>query len=1596
MKSKRVLAFGMAVILSAGSVFCGDVSEVRAEVSENLPEAAFSWDFENVEGNDAGNGAVISGTAKVLEDVEKKSNVLELYGGNNGSSYMSLPENLFEGAENGFTISMWVKADPSAGAYTRVFAASNDVLGSTNNGGNNWSSPDFGLAAGGNVYDVTLYVGEPGKATSNKTKLKYNQSLSRNKWQYYTVAVNKDAFSVYIDGKKVEYQDAVDNTKPVAEVLQHMFADDYLKTLKYASLGRSFYTSDKDFIGKLDDVAFYNETLSEEQIKALYESTRFDEPARKAELVYQWDFENVDGKNAGNGALLEGSAAIIDDQVKGNKVLSLQGGDNGSSFMSLPGDLFSNLGNDGFTVSMWVKAAYDAGDYVRLFTASNSELGATRDGGNNWTSPDFALVTGGNVYDATIYVGEPEKATSDALKIKYNTHLTRNAWQLLTVSVSPSSWQVFINGKEVGYNDAQQGTKSAAEVLPKLFADGYLEKLTYNALGRSVYTSDDDFKGLLDDVSFYKGIMDADQALELFQSYGDVDTSAPAGDLIVDMEAKTGAVKHGATGFLYGLGSDNVPNVNLLTGLKPNIIEQNAPHGLQHPSGDTLEVADTFLEAGGDSIQIACPDIHANWPYEAESQDMAEYGKKMRKMVQDVKAAGLADKVVYVPFNEPDGQRYGEIRSNNNTRFLNDWLTIYKVIKEEDPNAKIAGTNCCYYIANHMQAFVKFCAENNCIPDQITWHVLNDGELGNFSKNVANFRKLEKQYWLDPGLVDKEREIVINEYANFTDLGVPGRLTAYLGAFEDEKANACLAYWHISNNLCDIAADSNEPNATWWLYKWYGEMSGETLKMNVQGASKTQLYGVAALDDNKKVSNIIIGGKDGDVNLTLQNVTKTETFKDAKKVKVKLEQTNFTGINGVCDAPDLISEQICEVDEKGCLELVIPDAQEAAAYHVTLSQAADDAPVQVISQGAWKQLYEAESAKFTGNVKFTAKSNRYPCSGTGQAQYIDHPGDSVTFSAEVPESGFYKFDMVYGAATGNKTNDAANNNPKNAVQTLTVNGGEPIRMTLENTLDWFMSGMHTEYVYLNQGSNTLRIEATESEGKATMDCIYLTYVGKDEKAVQTRKNTRIFEAELSDFNILGTQDSTTVTTQSSIPGYSGSGYVSGLNTPVSEGGGIRFNAFVPENGLYDVIVRCRAESDTEIRYYLDNTNQTLDRKVAEKTVQGSDTWQEVSVRIYLQKGMNIIDLDASDEKLAVDTLAVSKNDDGTNTTVIEAESCELSGDAAVAENPFASEGRYVSQMQGSSEAANSLTLTYDAEKAGDYKVAVYQSNKELFGNHSYNAQMVDRYITVSVNNGEPFQVFFRNTYSDDSFRSQVITLRLQAGKNTIKIYNDDTRVLKNGVGGTNTCTNYTPNIDKFEITPAIAGEKAVSKLPYEDVQESDWFYEEVAYTYYKELMTGLNSVTFGPEKSLNRAQTAVVLWRMAGSPKVNASDTFSDVPENEWYTDAVRWAAQENVIKGYGDGQQFGPDDAVTREQMSTMLWRFAKGQGYDISQSAELDNYKDGDKVSQFAIDSMRWALAEKIIQGKSGQTMLDPQGTMTRSECAVIISRFMNKYAK
>ncbi len=1545
------------------------VEQPQADNPDGMPEPAFLWNFED--GSDLGQAA-LQGTAKISDDPEKNSKVLDLTGTGPGTSYMDLPSDLFADVKDGFTISMWVRPDSATGDYTKLFDASNAALGKTSNGGNNWSSPDFALAAGGNVYDVTLYVGTPNQKTDVKSKLNYSKHLSRSKWQYYTVSVNQSEFAVYMNGEKITYQDGVDGTKKMSEVLPKLFAEGYPQSLKYAALGRSFYTSDKDFIGKLDDVAFYNTAITQEQAAALYEANKVELVEKQATPVYTWDFENVQDKDAGSGATLQGSAEVVENsgKLKGSKVLSLKGGPNGSGYMDLPADMFSRLENveEGFSLSMWVKADFEAGDYARIFTASNSELGKTKDGGNGWTSPDFALVAGGNVYDTTIYVGAPGSSTKDATKIKYKTSLARGGWQHMTVSITPSSYRVFINGTEIGYTDAQQSTKTVSEILPKLVTKEYLAGLTYNAIGRGLYTSDDDFAGLLDDIVFYKGAVGETQAAKIFAEYEGMDTSAPAGNLVVDMTQKNGAVKHGATGFLYGLGADEVPSVNLLTGLKPNINEQNAPHGLQHPSGDTLEVAKTFLEAGGDSIQIACPDIHANWPYEAESQDMAKYSEKMRKMIRDVREAGLSDKVVYVPFNEPDGQRYsGDINNNNSTQFCQDWKTMYDVIKAEDPNAKIAGTNLTQYKSGHTKTFIQFCAENDCIPDQFTWHVLQRDKIDKFSGHVKEFRQWEKQYWLDTGKAKEPCEIVINEYGDFTDTGVPGRLTSYLGVFEDEKANACLAYWHLSNNLCDIAADTNEPNATWWLYKWYGEMSGESLKMSVQGPKKSQLYGVAALDDNKKVSTVILGGRDGDVSLTLQNLTKTDAFKDAEAVKVKIEQTSYTGINGACDETDLISEQICAVDDKGNVPVVVPKAQAAAAYRVTVSQAPAGAQAAILAEGAWKQLYEAEDAKFEGGVQSVAKDRKYPCSGSGQAQGMNNPGDSVTFTANVPESGYYKFDLVYGAATGCTPNDAANNDPKNARQTLQVNAGAAKEMVLQNTSNWFMAGMHTEYIRLNQGSNTLKVEATDSVGKASLDCMYLTYIG-DEKAVEAKKNCKVYEAEFSDFNILKGQTATTASTQSSIPDYSGSGYVTGLNTAVSEGGGIRFNTFVFENGMYDVTARCYAKSGGSVGFYLDNTNLTLDGKVADAAVSGG-SWQDVTVRLYLQKGMNIIDLDATNADIAVDKLTVNKNDNGKSTAVIEAESwrCMVAG-GTVKENAYASGGKYVTQLLASKDGSNHLTLKYNAAQDGTYKMAIYQSNKELFGNHSYNAQMVDRFVTISVNDGEPFNVFFRNTYSDESFRSKVVTLQLKEGENTIKIYNDDSRDLRNGVGGPNKCINYTPNFDKFEITHLTGAESADQSMANKDA------------------LNVAVSRAEGYKKEDYRSSGWEAMQKVLADAKKVQSNAYATQAEINAASDALRKALEElskNII------DKAGLNAAVTRANGIREADYADKPDKWAAMKAAlaAAEKVQKNPDASQTEIDKAARELSESLRQ-------LDPD-TVHKVALGVAIERAKSKIA-
>jgi methionine-rich copper-binding protein CopC len=174
----------------------------------------------------------------------------------------------------------------------------------------------------------------------------------------------------------------------------------------------------------------------------------------------------------------------------------------------------------------------------------------------------------------------------------------------------------------------------------------------------------------------------------------------------------------------------------------------------------------------------------------------------------------------------------------------------------------------------------------------------------------------------------------------------------------------------------------------------------------------------------------------------------------------------------------------------------------------------------------------------------------------------------------------------------------------------------------------------------------------------------------------------------------------------------------------------------------------------------------------------------------------------------------------------------------------------------------------------------------------------------------------------------------------------------------------------------------IAELPFEDVDTQAWYYEAVAYVRSAALMNGYGDGSFGPEDKMTRGQLAQLLYNWAERPEVQDPPTFSDVQENVWFYSAVSWAAQEGIAYGYGNGS-FGADEAITREAMVVMLWRFA---GSPESESDTLD-FPDADQISPWARTALCWAAENGIIHGYDDGRLM-PQETASRAEVAQILS--------
>lgn len=197
----------------------------------------------------------------------------------------------------------------------------------------------------------------------------------------------------------------------------------------------------------------------------------------------------------------------------------------------------------------------------------------------------------------------------------------------------------------------------------------------------------------------------------------------------------------------------------------------------------------------------------------------------------------------------------------------------------------------------------------------------------------------------------------------------------------------------------------------------------------------------------------------------------------------------------------------------------------------------------------------------------------------------------------------------------------------------------------------------------------------------------------------------------------------------------------------------------------------------------------------------------------------------------------------------------------------------------------------------------------------------------------------------------------------------------------------------LKIYDRITVEFTDGTLPFTDVRETDWFYDDVVFAYENGLFSGTTATTFSPYASMTRAMLVTVLYRLEGEPAVTGRSGFSDVTIGSYYEAAVTWAADNGIVNGTS-ATTFSPSENVTREQMAAILCRYAQYKQYGTSASASLSAFSDAAAVSTYAKAPLSWAVAEKLVNGTDGKLL--PRASATRAQVAAILHRFVENITK
>lgn len=540
--------------------------------------------------------------------------------------------------------------------------------------------------------------------------------------------------------------------------------------------------------------------------------------------------------------------------------------------------------------------------------------------------------------------------------------------------------------------------------------------------------------------------------------------SAAPSQLTVDLGVGTGALRYGATGFLYGLGDEGIPNETMLAALRPQVTAQKAPDGLQHPNGDALKVAPMFKRTGGRDIQIYMQDVYKQWPY--ENLGLADYLSKVDVMTRKVVADPNRSSYVYVPFNEPDLIWY----QGNLNGFLSAWRTVYQRIRSIDPNARIAGPNFASYRSGDLRSFFTYARDNGVLPHVTTWHELGNDFFTDWQNHYNDYRSIEA------GLGITQRPISINEYGRSSgDLGVPGNLVQYVAKFEASKVDGCLAYWTTAGGLNDLVTRNNQATGGWWLYKWYGELTGNTVAVTPPSPSGS-LQGVAALDAAKKQARIVFGGNNPssgtyDTNVVVRNVTALGGTVHATVWGVDTSGLNPSG------GPYLVREGDFATSG-GQATIPLTGLKGSSAYHVILTPNTD------LTVAGPSTRYQAEYARTEGSARVTYGTN----TGYSGTYFVEGYGASTNASTKfvvtVPADGYYNLGLRYSAGPYSGA-------PANRSVRVRLNGTDLTDLALAGTADWNTWNTVTAKVFLPAGISRVDVNAYAGDDRDAVNLDHL-------------------------------------------------------------------------------------------------------------------------------------------------------------------------------------------------------------------------------------------------------------------------------------------------------------------------------------------------------------------------------------------------------------------------------------------------------------------------------------------------------------------------